>query len=300
MATFCVVLITNDGKAVVDRFIDHYVGLGADRIAVFFDSAPDFEIDDYDGRVETTVCDDEFWESIAGERPDVFNIRQRALYSFVLSCRSEDWIFFVDSDEFLVSSRRMAQILDEVPEDLHILRIKNVEAVWGPGDDRNAPLGARWFRSPIRSSLRNWIVLKLLYGRVEYFMKDGLLGHANGKHFARPGKKYDRTNAHTSFYPDGRQGVWLDTIIDEDVKIHHFDAQNFGLWSSKFVHRSENQAFYEHIRKERQELFRLALDTSKRGSGPMRKLFDRLYCISPWQAFLLRKLGLAARRDIFN
>ncbi len=300
LTSFCVVLVANEAREPIERFIDHYLGLGAAQVSVFYDGTADFSLPDREGRVVFTNCDTEFWKKLLGARPVIWNDRQRGLYAHAIEQRQEDWVLLIDCDEYLVSERPVSDVLSDIPSDIDIVRIRNVEAIWGPGDDRHSLLGARWFRHPIRGSRWARAVLRLVYGDLSKYMSNGLLGHANGKHFVRPGKQYHRTTAHNSFYPDGRPGIWIDRLLSDQIAVHHFDAMSFELWSRKFLRRSRNSATHGHRRKERVELIELVHETSEHDTETMRKLFERLYCFSPWQAFVLRKLGLASKRDIFN
>ena len=146
MASFCAVMMVKEDKPIIERVVDYYLDLGASRVVVFYDGDPDFEVDDRAGRLDFVHANEAFWHTMQGSRPDCHGRRQVALYRSVIDEMSEDWILFVDCDEFLVSSLPITTALGNVPEGVDILRVRNVEAICGPGDDREVDLGARWFR----------------------------------------------------------------------------------------------------------------------------------------------------------
>lgn len=299
MANFCAVIMAKEEKAVIDRVVDFYLAAGAASAVVFFDGIPDFTMDSRAGRLNFVTCDDAFWQPITGERPKMYDPRQEGLYQHAIKEAYEEWLFFVDCDEFLISDRPISTFLDEVPTDEDILRIANVEAVWGPGDDRDEPLGAHWFRPSVNSTLKQR-ALKLIYGDVHRFMGSGLIGHSAGKHFVRAGKSYASTSAHTSRHADGRPGKWAPKLISADVSICHFDAMHFEHWQQKFLFRHKTKATFGRVRSSREEIIDLVGDSADLGEEHLRQLFERLYCLSPMQIAALKPLGLAFRRDIFD
>ena len=299
MASFCTVLWAKEEKPVLDRVVDFYLDQGASRVAVFFDEDPDFDMDTRGGRLEFVAANEAFWRDLEGGRPDSHEKRQDTIYRHTISERSEDWILFLDCDEFLVSQRPIAEALDQVPEDVDIVRVQNVEAIWGPGDDRNAPLGARWFRRPAKSRWKN-LCLRLVYPGLRKVMKDGLVGHSEGKHFVRSRRSYARTCAHWSTYADGRPGEWAHDLLEDEMFVCHYDAMSFDLWRKKFLYRLEVRSSFVRMRGKRERMVDLFASAAKGGEPKMRALFERLFCVSGVRLKLLQALGLAFRRDIFS
>jgi len=298
MATFCAVIMAKEDQSVIDRVVDYYIAKGAAKVVVYFDGEPDFSMDDRGDRLRFIVCDESFWQPITGGTPEAYDIRQVGIYEHAISSVSQEWVFFVDCDEYLVSDRPISAFLDDVPAAENILRIPNVEAVWGPGDNRDEHLGARWFRTATGSPIKQR-ALKLIYGDVYHFMGSGLLGHSAGKHFVRSGQDYQRTSPHTSVHSDGRPGKWADELLTDDVIVCHFDAMNYERWRKKFEFRFRTKSTFGSVRKSRERMIDLIGDSSALGDAQLRKLFERLYCISPLQAFVLKALRLAYRREIF-
>lgn len=299
MATFCAVIMAKEDKSVIDRVVDYYIAKGAAKVVVYFDGDPEFSMDDRGSRLHFIVCDESFWQPITSKIPEIYDIRQIKIYEHAIGMVTEDWIFFVDCDEYLVSDRPISAFLDDVPASEDILRVRNIEAVWGPGDDRNKHLGARSFRLPTSSPMKQR-ALKLIYGDVHQFMGSGLLGHSAGKHFLRSDREYSRIGVHTSTHSDGRRGKWAGDLFEGDIYVCHFDAMSFERWHKKFLFRFQTKASFNEVRDSRVKMIDLVAHSSERGDAHLRNLFERLYCISTWQAFALKALGLAFRRDIFE
>jgi len=300
MATFCAVIMAKEDRSVIDRVVDYYIAKDAEQVVVYFDGEPDFAMDDREGRLRFVACDDSFWQAVIGSgTPELYDTRQVGIYEHAISVVTQDWILFIDCDEYLVSDRPISAFLDEVPASEDILRVPNIEAVWGPGDDRDEHLGARWFRQATSSPLRRR-ALKLIYGDVHQFMGSGLMGHSAGKHFVRSGKDYERTNAHTSVHADGRRGKWAEELLKYEVVVCHFDAMSYERWLKKFLFRFQTKSTFGSVRQSRQSMIDLIGDSSELGDAQLRKLFERLYCVSPLQAFVLKGLGMIVQRDIFE
>ncbi|MEL6540768.1 MAG: glycosyltransferase family 2 protein [Pseudomonadota bacterium] len=299
MANFCAVIMAKEEKAVIDRVVDYYLDLGATRAVVYFDGTPDFSMDDRGGRLDFIIADEAFWVPITGRRSEMYDVRQTSMYKYAIEQAYEEWLFFVDCDEYLVSSRPISEILDHVPETEDILRVHNVEAVWGPGDDRDKYLGATWFR-PATKSANKQRALKLIYGDLHKYMHSGLFGHSAGKHFVRTGRTYQNTTAHTSVHGDGRPGRWADKLLDDEIFVCHFDAMSFEHWRKKFIFRYQTKDAFSTIRDTRNQVFDLVARESELGDEKLRELFERLYCLSSLQIFALKPLKLAFQRNIFE
>lgn len=299
MASFCVVLWAKEEKHVLDRVVDYYLERGAHRVAVFFDGDPGFEIDPRDGRLEFVAANEAFWADLQGARPDNHEARQDTIYRHAISQRPEDWILFIDCDEYLVCERPIAEALGQLPDEIEIMRVRNVEAIWGPGDDREAHLGARWFRRPAGSRWKNQL-LRFVYPGLREVMTQGLVGHSQGKHFVRSRRTYARTNAHWSSYADGRPAEWAHDLIKDAMFVCHYDAMSFDLWQKKLRYRLMMRSTFVRVNARRERMVDLFQNAATHGEPAIRTLFERLYCVTGLRLKLLQALGLAFRRDIFT
>ena len=143
------------------------------------------------------------------------------------------------------------------------------------------------------------LLLHLVYPGLNTVMDRGLVGYTGGKHFVRSGRRYTRTNIHWSCYADGRPGEWAHEVLEDEIFLCHFDAMSFTRWHRKFLYR-RSRAPGSVLRPARIRAMALGEATSERGEAHMRKLYERLYCVSGWRLKLLEALGLAFRRDIFE
>lgn len=221
-------------------FAAHYLDLGASEVHLFLDDPDQPGLDmlrAIDG-VRLTLCTDDYWQQVAGGRPDGQVMRQiRNANRAYHDCRT-DWFFFCDADEFLASERPVADLLAGVPRDVAFCRPRMAERAF-PADHPQQDL----FEGPLRRALPNRsAVLEAAYGDLAKMTTHGLLGHVQGKSFVRASRTDLRIRIHfpvpadkdleQQLKQDGklRPGPWLD-----DSWLIHFDGLTPLHWKLKLL-----------------------------------------------------------------
>lgn len=286
---------------VIRRFARYYLSAGAAEVLVYHDGPPpDLGEADLPGLV-VVACDADFWSGQAGGRPEALEDRQAAIYRVGLDrCRS-DWLLVVDADEYVFGDRPIGRFLDGVPDGADAVLLPTAEAVWGPGDDLDRPFGSTCFRTRWRSDTLWRRLRRPIYGEVAHFMRRGLVGHIGGKMFLRAGREYSviRNNAAE------RGGVVISRPADEvdpalrGMYLGHFDAIGPARWTEKWRRRIERETLAVGMTETRTSQMAAVEARLAEGDAATRALFRRLYALGPVQFAVLRRMGLAFRRDIF-
>ena len=290
MAVFEVVAMALAPERHVAAFVDHFRRKGAARVRVYFDSAaapaPD-AVGLAEG--ELIVCDDAFWSALGG-RPATVEDRQRGVYGAAYRSLAADWLLVVDIDERLFGAVSPAAVLEAVPADCESVIFETVEAVWRSGDDLNLEYGAslarKSYSGPFWSELSNG-----LYPGAGKFFVRGLLGHHMGKHAVRRGLADITVCIHES----KRAEVPLKAARARDpgtggrAWLLHYDAISLDGWRAKWDRRLAVGDTAECGRRRRRQQTDYA---EARAAGREAALFERLYALTPVQAWILRRLGL--------
>jgi hypothetical protein len=118
-----------------------------------------------------------------------------------------DWLIHIDSDELLHGS---LDAFDEIEGDVKIVKIENMEAVYGERED--SCFSAKRF-------------VRCAVGKCR--------SYSNGKSACRPGKDITVGGPHDFMYK-GKDANYL--ISYEKLNVLHFDSCSFGAWAEKFKH----------------------------------------------------------------
>ena len=286
---------------VIRRFAAFYRAAGAERILVYYDGA----LDDRGGMVPDDVvlteCTAEFWkETCVVGRPDHLEAAQGKVYSHAARTNTSDWLLVVDADEFLVGGS-IRSMLSRVPDEIEALRIRNVEAAWGPGDDITRPFASTDFRKPLPKklfALLSWP----LYGGLTPFFHRGLVGHSEGKHFVRREARGCEIQCHDSFRDGRRLGRWAHDVVSgaERMVVLHFDAISFERWREKWRRRFSGEAPANMMSPKRAAQLHRVEAAVTAGKMEALQLFRAFYGLTPWQRAILSLVGRIERhRDIF-
>jgi len=300
LPTFSVTAMMRESLDVVQRFLDYYRALGAETIFVYFDGS----IDSLGGldltRTELIECDDAFWHATSGGRPQTLDAALWATHARSARLHNSDWLFVTDADEFLTGGSIRA-MLARVPGEIEALRIRNVEAVWGPGDDIARPFASTHFRKPVPKKLFS-LLARPLYGKAAPFFHRGLVGHSEGKHFLRRGAAFTEIQSHDSFRDGRRLGRWAHDVVPEaeGMVVLHFDAVGFERWREKWRRRFSREMPSDQMSPKRAaQLPRIEAAVSA-GDAEAMRLFREFYGLSPWQKTALNLIGgLERHRNVF-
>jgi hypothetical protein len=300
LPTFSVCAMMREEPEVVQLFINHYRAAGAECIRIFHD-APISRLAglDLDG-VELVECDAAFWAPLCGARPVSLDVALETVHKLAVRDMTTDWLLLVDADEFLVGGP-VRDMLARVPTDVESLRIRNAEAVWGPGDDIALPFGSTYFRRPLPKLLAP-VLSRLLYGRFSAFFRRGLIGHAQGKQFVRRDADFTGLNTHTCLR-DGRPiGRWAHKVVPggSDFFIAHFDAIGFRRWREKWRRRFSGEVEATKMAPRRAAQMPAIQAALAAGDDEALGMFRQFYGVGPWRKGVLRALGMLEMRRVFD
>lgn len=298
--TFSVTAMMRETPDVVRRFLDFYRAAGAETIFVYFDGP----IDGLGGLdltgTELIECDDAFWQATSGGRPQTLSAALWATHTRSARLHRSDWLFITDADEFLTGGD-IRDMLARVPTDVEALRIRNVEAVWGPGDDIVRPFALTHFRKPMPKKLFA-LLARPLYGKVAPFFHRGLVGHSEGKHFLRRGAAFTEIQSHDTFRDGRRLGRWAHEAVPgaERMVVLHFDAIGFERWREKWRRRFSREMPSNTMSPKRASQLPRIETAVNAGEDEALRLFREFYGLTRWQKTALTLIGrLERHRDVF-
>ncbi|WP_299868733.1 glycosyltransferase family 2 protein [uncultured Roseobacter sp.] len=315
MTSFSVLVLMKESAAVIHRFAAYYSRIGAAQTVIFIDGpiGPELEAGlDRDllaaQRAELVPCDEAFWATAPGDRPQDIQDRQRAIYLMGQARCTSDWALICDADEFVIDRMPVPEFLGALPDDVSSVAIAPVEAVWGPGEDINAAFGSTWFRRPDIASSRLEKRLQLrslwLYGPLGILFRSGILSHAVGKQFIRTRAHFDVIDLHFSTV-DGkrltRRAVDIDPALAQ-VELAHFDAISFERWHAKSLRRVLHDTRTAMMRRSGRRRLQLRIfDLLRRfGKAGPRWFYRRLYTLTPRQTRLLMQRDMAFQMHLFE
>lgn len=299
LPTFSITVMMRESPDVVQRFLDFYRAAGAEKIFVYFDGP----IDALEGldltRTELTECDDAFWQATCGDRVHL-DAALWATHTRSAGRHDSDWLFITDADEFLTGGS-IRNMLARVPAEVEALRIRNVEAVWGPGDDIDKSFASTHFRKPLPKKLFT-LLARPLYGRLAPFFHFGLVGHSEGKHFLRRGTPVSEIQSHDTFRDDQRLGRWAHKVVPgaEQMVVLHFDAVSFERWREKWRRRFSNEMPSNKMSPKRASQLPRIEAAVNAGDPEALQLFREFYGLTRWQKAILSLTGgLERHHDVF-
>lgn len=299
MASFSVCILARETPDVLARIVNHYLRLGATRVRIFFDGeAKEAQIPEQDG-LDFVVCDLEFWNRHIGQPPSDLDHAIQTVFRVAHESAITDWQFFCDADEFLVSEQPISQILDRVHVSEVALRVMNVEAIWGPGDDPRNEFGCTYMRTPLNRKQER--ILRLLLPRRQHDLyRKGFLGHADGKSFLRRGAIIEEFSSHHARRSDQAVGKWAHDLGFglEKTALLHFDAVSEVRWIEKWRRRVSNER--PSVKMGAHRLAQFDAVSAAMQAGTLPQLFGKLHCMTRYEAAVLALFGVAQRQRIFS
>jgi Glycosyl transferase family 2 len=240
MASWGVVSTMKAPEEKVLAFAAHHLSLGADHLWLFFDD-PAQPIPDAlarHPRVTVTLCDGDHWLHACKKRPPQHQNRQtqnaRLTYRELVTT---DWIVHIDVDEFILTPRPVAAILDETAADIIAMKLEPFEAMHDPllSDDIYT---AREFRGALRHE--HWPRRRAALGPYRKVIRDGMLSHTVGKVIYRtrvPGL-LPRLHAVMVDREFVKTPEW-----QPEMKLLHFHSQDKAAWLAAMEFRMTKGAY---------------------------------------------------------
>ena len=240
MASWAVVTTMKAPEEKVLAFAAHHLSLGADHLWLFFDD-PAQAIPEpltRHPRVTVTLCDEDHWLRACKKRPPQHQNRQtqnaRLTYRSMVT---SDWIAHIDVDEFILTPRPIAAILDDTPADTIAMKLEPFEAMHDPllPDDIYT---SREFRGALRHE--HWPRRRAALGPYRKVIRDGMLSHTVGKVIYRTRVPGLLPRLHA---------VMLDKVFvptpewQPEMKLLHFHSQDRTDWLGRIPFRMTKGAY---------------------------------------------------------
>lgn len=257
-------------------FVAYHLSLGASRLWLYFDDPDDpaYERVAKLPRVTAIRCTNWYWARRGGRR-DALYLRQisNALHA-QRKCRL-DWLGHIDVDEYLYTSRPVAQVLAAMPDKVPNLLMEPFEAMHDPGlpDDI---FTARQFRGPLTAPYR--ALHADIFGRMASAVAKGSLSHIIGKSFCRPQVPGVAIALHDVILNRQKQR----TTFHPELRLLHFHAQDPVEWRRMLPFRLARGAY--HFEEERQ----LHAFLSTADDKALQDFYDATMTLTPEKIALLQ------------
>jgi hypothetical protein len=272
--TWGLVCTTNAPLLDVARFVAHHLEIGASRIYLYLD-APDPDVmallADHP-QVALTLCDEAYWNSVGKTRPEAHQLRQ--VFNATRALRSADgvvdWLGHIDTDEFILSDRKLTTALKAMPPDMAGARLYPAEAL-APEEPGAMPVH---FKLRTTSDGVAPEAVNDIYPTFGSYVRGGFLSHLAGKVFARTGLGDIRLAIHRLRVQG--QDV-LNTGIVEKAYIGHLHATDWDYFMEKLDFRQSKGSYRIKSEDEVKSIGRvLEYLREEEGEDGLRLFFDEM------------------------
>ncbi|MEM6939813.1 MAG: glycosyltransferase family 2 protein [Pseudomonadota bacterium] len=213
------------------HFAAFHLEAGAHRIYLYLDAPNPDALAHLDAhpKIRAILCDDARWR---GRRPQKHQVRQSQNATHAYRRKQEvGWLIHMDVDEFLIAQRPIAQILQDLPKDTALTRVRPMEGLAGDGTA---------FKSFMPPGPERARLTRMLYPTFGAHLTAGFLSHVAGKIFVRTGLKDVRFQIHNAFQADAQlQGPSTTAGLD----LAHCHAKSWEDWIAAFSFRLAKGAY---------------------------------------------------------
>lgn len=302
------------------RFVAHHLGLGVERMYLFFDDPEDPAIAALGGEPRLSVfrCDDAHWAALGGQRRAELSLNtiQRLNSTIAIEhARREglEWILHIDSDELVHVQGRLGERFAGIPADVDVVKINPLEFVPedAGGGERLLFKRACIIRFPsalpfgrlddlyiaLQSRLHPRLLQLAAWLGVREAQHLGFIkGHQSGKAATRLRAPVEALGCH---WPLAPAGTVMRAAILHRAHLLHFDAPDFEAWMNKWICRLDGSArtgASGEMKGSRAQQFEEFTRLYRAGDrAGLRRLYDRLFRIRARERVVLRLLGLLCR-----
>lgn len=285
-------------KAPVDetlRFAAYHLSQGVHRIYIYLDDANEAAFVALNDHPQITpILTDDIWWAKRGRRPVKHQVRQarNATHCYRRLARV-DWLIHMDVDEFLVPTHSIDEILEGLPHDINMVRIRPMEQLSGDPTLYKAfmPPGAKRHR-----------LTEAIYPTHGKHLKAGFLSHLAGKLFVRTGLPDLKLRIHQAMGPDNTPLPGNDL---PQIDLAHAHAKTWDQFRASFAYRLEHGSYRAELAPERapnaggQTLHQLFTQIAQtEGEAGLRAFFDEVCAATPRLTRALDDHGLLRRVDL--
>lgn len=269
----------------VNEFLEHYIGLGADKIYVFFDDEEysAYDVNRFSGKVIPFICNEDYWASVYKAppmshrkgRPDAVEIRQGVNALFAREIMHSEWILHVDIDEFIYVKKPVVEVLAAYPDNVFSVLLRTLEAVY---DEVKKP-GQETHTVYFKKSVHQKELLSNIYSdELLSCATNGLWGTVIGKSFIR---KHPEVKFMSVHWPTPVDTSLTTNVPTYYIDLLHFEGQTYDLFKEKFKLR-----VFKNVAKHMPNTYKVRLEILKReyqarGDEGLLDLYKRFYVMSP-------------------
>jgi hypothetical protein len=282
------------------RFAAHHIDAGAALVHVFLDEANPAAFDALMShpKCEVTVCNDAYWHSSLGARPEKVEQRQSANASRAYRIHQDiGWLMHADIDEFLVSDEPVAELLTSLPEDTDTFRARPMESLATSAE--STPTA---FKDFIPNDGSRGAKTQQIYPTYGAYINAGFLSHLGGKVFVRGGLPNVKFRIHNAF----QNGEFMQREASCDsFRLAHLHATNWKDWSRALPFRLAHGAYRHGLKPVAHEeigdislndLFNVLLEDG--GVNGLCPFFDEVCADSQELRARLKAYGLLVLHDL--
>ncbi len=284
------VCTTNAPLIDVARFVAHHLDIGASHIYLYLD-APDPDVTGLlqsHPNVTVTQCDAAYWKKMGKNRPEAHQLRQtfNATRALREAQSHLDWLGHIDTDEFILSSKKLTTALKSVPDTMAGARLYPAEALAAPVSG-NIP---KHFKLRTTAEGVATSAITEIYPTFGSYVRGGFLSHLAGKVFARTGLGDIRLAIHRLRVKG--EDV-LNTAPIEGAYVGHLHAPDWDSFITKLDFRQTKGSYRvksEDALKNIGHLLQYLRD--EEGEAGLRQFFDEMCRDSTELRGRLKKHGL--------
>jgi hypothetical protein len=196
----------------------------------------------------------------------------------------------IDSDELIYSQGAFKEILANVSQDVQIIVMLTLESFPQKEEYSQIFLEENLFKIPSKSLWKNFLAKKL--GCQALFQNGYIKGHSEGKSIVRTNASIKQVKIHR---PKPTEGIKLKTVVADNLSLLHFDCCGFMAWKNKWLGRYDGSCQVNQMRHSRVKQlkeFAKVYEENQENIEDIKKLYKKLYFMSNYQKFILKKLGL--------
>ena len=285
----------------VNEFLEHYVGLGADKIYVFFDDEnfASYSVERFAGKVITFVCDDRYWETIycapplndRTGRPAAVERRQGVNALFAREIMHSEWLLHVDIDEFIYVKKDVAEVLSVYPDTVFSVLLRTLEAVYDDVRLQGEETQTVYFKK----SVQQQDLLQQIYSaELLKCASNGLWGTVIGKSFVR---KHPEIKSMSVHWPTPVDASLTTNVPTYYIDLLHFEGQSYELFKEKFMLR-----VFKNVARHMPYTYKIRLNICKReydarGEKGLMDVYRSFYVMTPDVMKKAMDLGIVVKLE---
>lgn len=273
-------------------FINYHLNIGVDEIILFFDDPSHIDISPLDKykNVTTIQCTSDYWHSTKKPRPEFLDDRQITNMTIgrKLSIKKNcDWVIHIDSDELIMPSSNLKDILTNCNADA--LQFSIVEAVSEDTYYDNIFITTLFKKKPNKLQI---ILAKLLSCKNALYNGEYFRGHTGSKMAFKNNSKIIKIGVHGPQEKD-KTAVLKNT---QKITLLHYDCVGFKYWKEKYSRmKSGGQAQGKNWRKNRISQVHSFAAADKKGDSSLLNLYEKLQIIPEREKSILFFLKMLTR-----